>query len=461
MNLRSLVGVLCALGVPLVAPAQSLTDQYRETASRIIGAALVDEDGWRKLAYLCDRIGNRLSGSAQFDAAVRWSVDTMKKDGLMNVRTLPVKVPHWVRGDESVSIVAPIRRPLAMLGLGGSVATPAGGIEAEVVAVSSFDELERLGREKVAGRIVLFDVPFEGYRKTVVYRSIGASRAAGLGAVAVLLRSVGPVSLQTPHTGSLDYQEGMPRIPAAAITIEGATLIRRLINSGETVRARLRMEARMLPDAEGANVIGEIPGREKPEEVVVLGGHLDSWDVGEGAQDDGVGCVAALQAVELLNQLALKPRRTVRLVFWANEENGVRGGQAYREWAGGAARLHTAAIEMDSGSEQPIGFGLGLPPLPAAVAERAFRRAEEILALLDGIGASHLARTGGDTDIGPLMSAGVPGFGLETVMEHYFEWHHTNADTLDKVDKQCFRKNMAALAVLAYVLADMPDRLTD
>ena len=384
----------------------------------------------------------------------------MRQDGLLNVATPAVKVPHWVRGNESIEMLEPVRRSLPMLGLGGSVGTPPAGITADVVAVGSFEELEELPRSQIRGRIILYDVPFEGYGQTVVYRRDGASRAAALGAVGVLIRSIGPISLQTPHTGSLGYDDAAPRIPAAALSIEGATLLHRLAESGQRVRVRLAMEAQMLPDADSANVIGEIPGREFPNQVVVMGGHLDSWDVGQGAHDDGAGCIAALQAAALIQQLGLRPRRTIRVVLWTNEENGLAGGRAYREWVGDRISDHVAAIEMDGGAEQPIGFGMAVPPGNPAF-EQAFQNVQGIGRLLRGIGAGGMFRGGGGADIGPLMQDGVPGFGLRTVGEHYFDWHHTEADTLDKIDPQNFKKNVAAMAVLAYVLADMPTRLVE
>ena len=441
--------------------AATLTEQYKVVAARLIDAALADDQGWEKLSWLTDRIGNRLSGSASLEQAVAWAAETMKADGLVNVEKLPVKVPHWVRGQESATLLEPVKRDLPMLGLGGSVGTPAGGITAEVVVVRTFDELEKLERARVAGKIVLYNEAWTGYGSTVLYRTQGPSRAAKLGAVAVLIRSVGPVSLQTPHTGVLEYAADTPKIPAAALTVEGAALLERLARAGSKVVVRLSMEARMLPDADSANVIGEIRGREKPGEVVVLGGHLDSWDVGAGAQDDGSGCIAALQAVALIRKLGLHPRRTIRVVFWTNEENGGAGAKAYRQWAGDQVKNHVAAIEMDGGSERPLGFGLGLTGAPEDVVTRAMEKAREIGKLLERVGATEILRGGGGADIGPLMRDGVPGLGHRTVGQRYFEWHHTAADTLDKIDKQDFRMNVAALAVMAYVLADMPGRLSD
>lgn len=446
----------CALAIgmagALVVSAAEVPASYRGTAQRIINAAMEDATGYSQLSELCDQIGNRLSGSPSLERAVDWSVDVMKKDGLQNVRKIPAKVPHWVRGREHAEIVAPQRRPLTMLGLGGSVGTPAQGITAPVLVLRSFEDLERRGKAAVAGKIVLYNAPFENYFRTVQYRTSGASRAAKLGAVAALVRSVTPLSLQNPHTGAMDYEAGTPKIPTAAVTIEDAELIQRLTAGGLQVRVHLEMEAHTLADADSADVIGEIPGRENPEQVVVIGGHLDSWDVGQGAQDDGSGIMAALAAAHLIHKLGLQPRRTLRVVFWTNEENGGAGAKAYRDWVGDRIRDHVAAIEMDGGAEKPVGFSFGGSPA-------ALERLTAIGGLLDPIGASTIQHGGGGADIGPLMQDGVPGLGLRTVGTHYFDWHHSPADTVDKVNPQEFRMNVATMAVMAYVLADMPERL--
>jgi len=440
-----------------------LAGRYRDPASRILGAALTDDEGWEKLTHLTTRIGNRLSGSPQLEQAVAWAQQAMTAEGLENVRLQPVKVPHWVRGRESAEVVAPVQKPMQILGLGGSVATPPEGITAPVVVVGSFDELQSLGRQKVEGRIVLYAVPWMGYGRTVQYRSTGASKAAELGAAAVLVRSATGSSLYTPHTGGLRYAEGAPRIPAAAVTVEDAAWMRRMAEAGQPVTVKLYMEAKMLPDADSANVIAEIAGSEKPEEVVVMGGHFDSWDVGQGAHDDGASCMAAWQALRVIHKLGLRPRRTLRLVLWTNEENGLRGGTAYRESLGADVSKHVAAIEMDGGAERPVGFGFGLtgiePDSGNPVYEAALEKLKDVARLLDAIEASEIRRGGGGADIGPLIQAGVPGLGLLTVGEHYFDWHHTQADTLDKVDRESFRKAIALLGVFGYVLADMPDRL--
>jgi len=466
-----LAGSLAMLLSAPAAEAQEglpLEERYREAAERIVAAARADEGGWAKLEYLCDRIGHRLSGSEGLEQAVAWAAEQMRADGLENVRLQPVKVPHWVRGQESTEMLEPVRKPLAMLALGGSVGTPPEGLTASVVAVQSFDELEALGWEKVEGRIVLYDVPWQGYGRTVVYRGRGASAAAKLGAVAVLLRSVASYSLNTPHTGAMNYAEDAPKIPAAALSVEDAAWMGRLARAGVEVKVRLKMEAQMLPDADSANVIGEIVGREKPEEVVVIGGHIDSWDVGQGAHDDGAGAVVSMQALALLKRLGLRPRRTLRVVLWTNEENGLRGGAAYRDQVkeSGELERHVAAIEADSGGEPPAGFGLGLPALrdkpgEEAAKQRALGLLRQIGRLLEGIQAGDIRDGGGGADIGPIMREGVPGLGLRTAGERYFHWHHSNADTLDKVNPEDIQKQVAAMAVMAYVLADMPGRLVE
>jgi hypothetical protein len=462
---------LSAAGMVLtMAAGQNLGDQYRGTADRLIDAAMADNDGYDKLAYLCDRIGNRLSGSESLNRAIQWAKETMQRDGLSNVRTIPVKVPHWVRGSESAQLTEPENKPLHMLGLGLSKGTPPGGITAEVVTVSDFDQLAKLGPDAVRGKIVLFNAPYRSYGQTVIYRTAGPSRAAALGAVAVLVRSITPLAMQIPHTGSLQYDDAQPKIPAAAVSLEDAMMLARFAAQKFPVKVHLEMSAHMEPDADSFDVMGEIPGREHPEEVVVLGGHIDSWDVGRGAQDDGSGIMASLQAVALMKKLGLKPRRTVRVVFWVNEENGGRGGEAYRQWVGDKIGNHVAAIEMDGGAEAPLGFGYGgggegrgarggERPRPNPGEQESMTMLRQIGKLLERIGAGDISAGGGGSDIAPVMRDGVPGLGLRTVGTHYFDWHHTETDTLDKVDPEDFRKNIATLAVMSYVLADMPGRI--
>ena len=431
--------------------AQTIPQDYRAPADRLIDAALGDSAAFERLTTLVDRFGHRLSGSESLERALDWIMGEMRADGLDNVRGEPVMVPHWVRGDESAELVSPRPRVLPMLGLGGSVATPAGGIEAEVLVVGSFEELERRSDE-ARGRIVLFDVPFTTYGETVRYRTGGAVAAARAGAVASLLRSVGPYSMQTPHTGTMSYEDGVPRIPAAAITVEDAMQLHRMQDRGDRIVVRLVMNARTLPDAESRNVVAEIRGTELPDEVVVLGGHIDSWDVGQGAMDDAGGSVAAWEAVRLMHELGMRPRRTVRVVLWTNEENGLRGGTAYRDQHREELDDHVLAIESDAGVFKPLGFGF-------SGSDSAYAIMQQIGSLLDRIDAGEMARGGGGADIGPIMELGVPGAGLNVDGTRYFWYHHSDADTIDKLDAREFNECVAALAVLAYIAADMPERL--
>jgi carboxypeptidase Q len=434
-------------------PAQSPAwiDGYREPAARLITEAQSSAFAWERLALLGDTFGHRLSGSEALESAIKWAVGEMKKDGLDNVRAEPVKVPHWVRGQESIEITAPFRSGLVMLGLGNSVGTPAEGVEAEVLVVRSFDELDAAG-SSVRGKIVLFNVPFTSYSETVQYRSSGPSRAAKLGAVAALVRAVGPAGLRTPHTGALRYTEGVAQIPGAAIAVEDAERLQRMQNRGTKVRVLLKMEAKLLPDADSANVIGEIRGRERPDEIVVVSGHFDSWDIGTGSTDDGGGCIVTWEALRLMKKLNLRPRRTVRVVLYTNEENGLAGGRAYLERHRGHLDKHVMMLESDSGVFKPTGFGF-----TGSAAARA--TIQEIATLLKGIQADQIGPAGGGADIGPSVEAGqLPAMSLE-VDGNYFLIHHTPADTVDKIDPADMSKASAAIAVMAYVIADMPDRL--
>ncbi len=463
-----LTGVLLALSLaapPPSARAATLDQRYRDAARKLVGAALTSDHAALRLSQLCDGIGPRLSGSEAYERAVAWAAAAMREDGLDAVRLQPAKIPHWVRGEESAEMVAPRRARLGMLGLGGSVGTPPGGITADVVAVGSFAELESLPASAVRGRIVLFDVPFTSYDVNIQYRLHAAARAAARGAVAALVRSVGPASLHTPHTGSMAaYADSLPKIPAAAVTIEDATMMHRLLSQGVPVRVRLEMHAQTLPDVASHNVIGELRGRERPEEIVVVSAHLDSWDVGQGAHDDGGGCVISMEALRLMKQLGLRPRRTVRCVLWANEENGAKGSRAYTDSLHGDLRHHVAAIETDGGMEPPVALEAGVQITGTDSTDtlrvaRAEARLKEIAPLLSGLGVTRVTDGGGGTDIGALMKLGVPGFSVRTTMAHYFDWHHTDADTIDKIDPMALRQNAAALAVLAYVLAEMPESI--
>ncbi len=457
--------MLLALAFVLPAAAEDDVEPHRLTTHHIVHAALESSDAWAKLTELCDGIGHRLSGSEGLERAVTWAADRMRADGLENVRTQPVSVPRWVRGEERATLVSPRRRPLAMLGLGGSVGTPPGGVTADVVVVSGFEDFDACGDEEIAGRIVLWNVPFTSYGKTVRYRWEGARRASERGAVASLLRSIGPRSNRAPHTGAMDaWEDGQRPIPAAAIAVEDAMMIRRLQDAGQRVTVTLEMGARQLPDAPSHNVIGELVGRERPDEIVVVGGHLDSWDVGQGALDDGGGCVVSMEALRILCELDLRPRRTLRVVLWTNEENGTRGAAAYAERFGG--ERHVAAIEVDGGVESPWGFGLSIwgdedRNVDHARQDRAMARLRDFARLLEPVDADSVRAGGGGADIEPLMKSGVPGLALRNPMRNYWAYHHTEGDTVDKVDPTALRKNVAALAVMAYLLAESEIPLDD
>jgi carboxypeptidase Q len=446
-----------ALAVALLLASATLradgwTDEYRAPAARIISEATRDHFAWNRLALLTDTIGPRLAGSANLDRAIAWAAGEMKQDGLENVHTEKVIVPKWVRGSESAEIVRPSRRPLAMLGLGDSVGTPRDGVEADVVIVHGFEELEAHGAG-LRGRIVLLNGAFTTYGESSRYRRAGASRAARHGAIALLVRSIGPDGQRLPHTGALEYAAGSPRIPAAALASEDADMLERMITRGEKVAVRLRMDAHTEPDVESANVVGELRGRERPDEVVVVSGHLDSWDVGAGATDDGGGCVVAWEALRIMKKLGLRPRRTVRVVLWTNEENGTRGGLAYRDQHRAELGRHVAMIESDNGVFRPLGFGFN-------GTDSARQTLAAIATLLAPIGASEITRGGDGADISPsTREAHIPALSLEVDGTKYFTIHHTQADTVDKINPEEMAKCAAAMGVMAYVIADMPDRL--
>ncbi len=453
---------LLPLLVPLLAlpPVSALQAQrphpvaaYHAAADSLIRAATRDSSAYDRMGVLVDRFGHRLSGSASLEAAIDWILAEMRADGLQNVRGEPVMVRHWERGRESAELVRPRRARLRMLGLGGSVGTPPEGITAPVLVVESFEELERRKGE-ARGKVVLFDAPFTTYGETRRYRSDGPSAAARAGAVACLIRSVASFSIRSPHTGRLVYDTTAARLPSAALSVEDAMLLHRLQERGEQPVVTLRMEARQLPDARSRNVVAEVVGREKPEEVVVLGGHIDSWDVGQGAVDDAGGSVAAWEAVRLIHRLGLRPRRTVRVVLWTNEENGVDGGRAYRNAHADRLDRHVLAMESDGGVFDPRGVVFAGSDSAAAVIER-------VVELLAPIGATRVTRTAEspEADIGPLVEAGVPGLGLDVEASRYFWYHHSEGDTLDKLDPAEMARCVALMAVVAYVVADLEEPL--
>jgi carboxypeptidase Q len=458
LALATLVPALLGRPLRVGADSPSIAARYQDDARHLIAAALADSSAYARIAELSDRFGSRISGSTALEAAIDWILNKMKTDGLANAHGEPVAVPHWVRGAESAELIAPRRVRLHMLGLGGSIGTPAGGITAPVLVVSSFADLERHVAE-ARGKIVVFDVafpdtlsPFAAYGSVVPYRVTGAIAAARAGAVASLIRSVASLSLQNPHTGVMIYDSTVHRIPHAALSVEDAMLLHRMQDRGEHPVLHLVMNARKLPDAPSRNVVAEVPGREHPEEVVVLGGHIDSWDVGEGAMDDAGGAVAAWEAVRLLQRLGLHPRRTVRVVLWTSEEFGGVGGRAYREAHRADVPRHVAAMESDGGVFSPRGVRFSGSDTARAVVR-------QIGALLKEIGADGVTPGAGETDIAPLVADSVPGFGLDVDASKYFRYHHSDADTPDKLDPAEVARCVATLAVYAYVIADLPERL--
>ena len=434
-----------------LAPASWITP-YRETAARLIKAALADDFAWRRLAELTDTFGHRFSGSENYSRAAEWALAAMRADGFDSVRAEPVMVPRWIRGQESAEMTHPGRHVMAMLGLGGTVATPPAGLEADVLSVTSFDDLRTRAAE-ARGKIVLFNVPYSTYSETVTYRTNGARAAGQYGAVAVLVRSVGPAGLRTPHTGSVNYVAGIPAIPAASISVEDANRIARLVARGERVTVRLLTSGRTDGDVLSTNIVGELRGRERPDEIVLVGGHFDSWDVGTGASDDGVGCIVTWEAVRLLKQLGVRTRRTIRVVLFANEENGLRGANAYAERYASGAGDHVFALESDSGVFSPATLGFS-----GSAAAR--NQILQIGSLLAPLGLQDIGTGGGGADIGPIAQAGnVPTMAYLGDASKYFVIHHTAADTVERISAEEVSRAAAAIAVVSYVVAEMPDRL--
>jgi carboxypeptidase Q len=442
----ALIATTAAAQQPMA--ATPLADTYRPAATRLLTAALSDSSAYNRLARLTDTFGPRLSGSASLEAAIDWILAEMKRDGLENVRGEKAMVPHWVRGEESATLVSPRPYRLHMLGLGRSIGTPPRGITAAVMVVGSFGEFAKRQAE-AKGKIVLFDAPFVSYGETVRYRGAAASTAARAGAVAALIRSVASNSMQNPHTGAMSYDTTVARIPAAALSVEDAMMLHRMSDRGDKVVVTLKMGAQTLPDAPSRNVIAEIVGSGRPDEVVVLGGHIDSWDVGQGAMDDGGGSVAAWEAVRLIKQLGLKPRRTIRVVLWTNEENGSRGGLAYRDTHSAELEKHVMAMESDNGVFQPLGYRI-------AGSDSAIAVGRDIASLLSSVGATNVATGGPEADVEPLFERGVPAVSLAVDGARYFWYHHSEADTMDKLNPREMAQCVALMAVMAYIVADMP-----
>jgi len=436
-----------------------------EELTALRDAALADDYAYRQAAHLCESIGPRPSGSAQAQRAVEYVADELRKLGL-EVSLEQMKVPHWVRGAESAQLVEfPGQSPgttqkIVVTALGGSTATPPQGITGEVVVANSFDELNALGRNKIAGKIVLFNFPFDrrkaanglaldAYGEAVVYRSAGAKAVAAMGGLASLVRSVGGAEYRLPHTGWSDPAG----IPAGAVTAEDADLISHLAAQGK-VLMYLTLTPSSLPEVTSYNVVADLKGREHPEQVVVISGHLDSWDLGTGAMDDAAGVAVAMETAHLLTRLHLQPRRTMRVIAWMDEENGGRGRDTYTADHGAEFSDHVAAIESDLGAGHPLGFSVKM----SFGAQEALHPVQEVLASFGANLIKPISMAPG-ADISSMSKAGVPTLGIMQDVRTYFDYHHTAADTLDKIVPQELRENAAAMAVMGYALAAMPEPL--
>lgn len=453
-----LLAVLIALALSLIIAFGvifSMKDKDKhpcaDTAARIIEAALSDSSlAYSRLGYMCHTFGNRLSGSPTLESALGWMLEEMVKDNLSNAHAEEVWVPTWVRGHEYCNMISPFVRTLSILGLGGSVGTNSVEMTGKVIVVTSYDDLQNKSH-LVSGNIVLYNVPFVTYGTTVRYRSTGAIEAAKYGAKAALVRSITPFSLYTPHTGATNYNlTAADAIPFAAVTVEDAEWMQFMYDSGENITLALYMEGHYLNDSKSSNVMAEITGSEFPNKVVVIGGHTDSWDVGQGAMDDGGGVLVSWEAVRLLHSLGLVPKRTIRVVGWVNEENGLRGGTAYAEVH--KNETHILAIESDEGATLPLGIQISAP-------QDAIDSVGAITALLKSISADGIQAGGGGADIGPLGAYGVPLSNIWTDTSKYFWYHHTNADTFDKMDDLEMRKCVATMAVVSFCVADAEDDL--
>ncbi|MEC7987722.1 MAG: M20/M25/M40 family metallo-hydrolase [Myxococcota bacterium] len=407
--------------------------------------ALSSTQGMSMLVELCDDIGNRIAGSPRFEQAVDWGVKTMRNIGLENVEKHPIRVKYWKRGEERLTMISPRQESLGVLGLGMGISTPPSGIEADAVVLSSFDELETVD---VREKMVVFNVPFTNYGETVAYRTQGPTRAAEKGAVAALVRSVGPVSLYTPHTGSTRYNEDW-KIPAAAITLEDAERFARYQQRGKPLRLSLFLESQEEDNIPTSNVIGDILGADRPDQIVVMGCHLDSWDVGQGAQDDGAGCAIVLDAARVIAQQEQRPKRTIRTILYSNEENGLAGAKAYANERG---ERHLAAIEADIGAGAPMYFSYQLPEEHPGIDSWM----PHLEASLQSLGLGDFQEGYSGADVGQLVKTGTVGFGLRMDTTNYWPIHHTHADTIDKIELKNLQKDTAAVVSLVWVLANMP-----
>lgn len=427
---------------------------HQEDAQRIIdfltkGAG--KHQVYNRLATFVDTFGSRIAGSANLEHAIDYMLDELESDELDNVHGEEVNVTHWIRGQETAQMIMPRNYSIALLGLGGSVGTPSDGITAEVLVVRSFDELHARASE-VKGKIVVFNEIWVDYGTTVSYRDYGAAATAKLGGVASLIRSVTPFSIYSPHTGWQDYEKGIKKIPTACITIEDAEMMARMAARGTKIVINLKMEAQTLPPSVSRNTVAEIRGSVYPEQVVLVSGHLDSWDVGQGAMDDGGGAFISWQALSVIRQLNLKPKRTMRMVLWTGEEEGLLGAQQYYNRHKANAANFSLVMESDIGTFTPLGLSF-------KGSEKAAVIMKEVMRLLDPIKASKLTLTNVGGDIVFWVKDGVPGASLDNANSKYFYFHHSNGDTMTVEDPDTLDLCAAVWAVVAYTVADLDDML--
>ncbi|MFT5233275.1 MAG: carboxypeptidase Q [Candidatus Krumholzibacteriia bacterium] len=443
LGITLFLGHILLAAVPAMAGPDLQLDQILETAQN-------DPYAYDKLGELCDTVGHRMTGSPGMERAIIWGQKAMREAGLDSVWTEAVTVPYWTRGEEWARCVAPLDFPLDMLGLGRSDGTGGEPLEAEVMAVVDWAEFEERKAE-ADGKIVLFNMPWEGYGKSVKYRMDAASVVAEHGAVACLIRSVASASLGAPHTGVMNYKEGVPRIPVAALTVEDAGRLHRMTLRGLKPRVRLSMEAANHDSVTSYNVIGDLRGSEHPDEILLVSGHLDSWDVGTGAHDDGAGVVLALAAAKLFVQPERRLKRTVRVIFYAAEETGGIGGKAYRKAHKNEWQNHVIAMESDGGTEALGGFNVDADSTIVA----AFAKRLAPLSVLTPIEWT-VKKGGAGIDVRPLVEQGVIGIGHRVVHSMYFDVHHSRADTFDKIDPSALSQNVAAIAGMLYLVDDHP-----
>jgi hypothetical protein len=438
----------------LILKAQSTDEQF---IRKIYDEALGKGQSYEMLEHLCTKIGPRLSGSPGAAAAVEWSRQVMHAYGFDSVWLQPVMVPHWVRGKKEIGRIVNSKKlgseAVNICALGGSVGTGASGVLANVVEVKTWDELKQLGEKGVKGKIVFFNRPmdpklipmFSSYGGAVDQRANGASEAAKLGAIGVIVRSMGINLEDYPHTGSLRYALNVPKIPAVAIATRHAEVLSELLKDDKDLKFYFETHCETLPDAPSFNVIGELKGTERPDEIIVVGGHLDSWDLGQGAHDDGAGCVQSIEVLRLFKAMGYKPKRTIRAVMFMNEENGLRGGVEYANQAKLKNEKHIAAIESDRGGFTPRGFTVPTQP-------KAKAKVQSWKPLLEPYGLSDFSQEGGGADISPLAPQGVPLMGYLPDSQRYFNFHHTAEDTFDKVDKRELELGAAAMAAIIYLI---------